>query len=99
MFDDLIKSMDADLIAIFGIDATWSRVGSVTVRCIIDKDVVRANDYGEVTRNAFELTMQRPAGTQPAVGDTFTTTDSVYRVDRIEADDGFIIKMAVSKSS
>lgn len=96
MFDDLIKSMDADLIAIFGTAATW---GGNAVTVILDKDVVRANDYGEVTRNAFELTMQRPAGTQPAVGDTFTTTDSVYRVDRIEADDGFIIKMAVSKSS
>ena len=96
MFDDFVKSMDADLITIFGTAATWSG-NAVTV--ILDKDVVRANDYGEVTRNAFEMTMQRPTGTQPAVGDTFALSGSNYRVDRIEADDGYIIKMAVSKSS
>ncbi len=96
MFDDLVRGMDAQLISVMGVDAVWSRSGSMTVKCILDRDVVRANDYGEITRNSFEISILRPSGTQPAIDDTFTIAGNVYTVERIESDDGFIVKMAVS---
>lgn len=97
MFDDLIKNMDASLLHVFGSDTTWTRDSSMNSRAIMDKDVVRANEYGEVIRNSYEIYMPRPVGTQPRLGDTFTFSNVAYKVDNIITDDGFIIRLAASK--
>lgn len=93
-FDDLMIDVDNVLFGAYG-DTVILR-GNCAVEAVIDRNVERTNQYGEVTVNAVEISFIKTHGFSIARGDTVQTSADEYKVKDILADDGHVIVVSAS---
>lgn len=91
-FDDLINDIDADIVSIFGEKAIHN--GSTALDVVIDRNVERSNNYGEIVVNKIEITFQKACIPTVKDGDTFQTNDDTYTVDDTVVDDRFLVTVS-----
>ena len=92
-FGRALSRMDAALSKAFGEHAIHN--GRVLCHVVIDRNIERIDNYGEVLDNQIELTVNKSQVLVVAEGDTFKTAASTFTVDSIVSDDGSMIVVSV----
>lgn len=100
MTDDAFASMHDNLFEAFGQDAIVERAPDdpVPVRVIVDRGVKRLGEYGQAIASV-DMVSFRQSVWDPKSGDLVTLETAAgsrtRKVDRIEAEDGFVVKVSL----
>ena len=71
--------------------------GERTVKAIVSEEVERASQYGDVTVNAFEVTIRKSPFSNMAVGDTYETTAGVLVITKIVEENRYTVTGAAGR--
>lgn len=95
--DKLFAEMDGDIFNEFGVKGVFN--SSIVIDVILDRDVIREDNYGESIRNSFEITVKNVEVGKLSKGNTVDiAADSYEIVDIVVSDSNISIGAAVHVS-
>ncbi|WP_020408927.1 head-tail joining protein [Hahella ganghwensis] len=94
LFDRVIsKALEPAFNKVFGEDAVFN--GTSLVQASLSRDVERTNQYGEVYRVDYEISVFKEQVGTVTKGDKFQLSDGTFQVVSILSDDGHRIYLEV----
>jgi hypothetical protein len=97
MFEDSLTDLSAAIFGAFSDQALFNNAYVVNV--ILDKNVERTAEYGEVIFNSYEITVSHQEVDRVTINDTFDVGSDSYKVTKIMVSDDRLTVAAVVKTS
>lgn len=101
-FDALIGRVDSHLVGLFGTPATYTPVGgsAVPITAVLRRDTQLAPEGFEFLISDIQdvIDAQKSAVPTPRRGDVFVLAAVTYKVDRVFADDGYLVTLIVHRA-
>lgn len=97
MFEDQINQITDIAFDVFAVQAIYN--GSQSARVIIDRDVQRQNNFGELSINKFEITASRREIENMNKGDTFEIGFDRYTISMIVGGDADLVTGSAGKNA